>query len=87
MNDSQTKHFSFEHNKTKRSQLIVFCEGTRFTKEKHEASVEFARRNGHHPLKHHLLPRTKGFHVLSRGMEKFGLLNWFFHKLPKLTCR
>merc|ERR1712183_100282 len=57
--------------------LIVFCEGTRFTREKHEASVEFARKNNYSVLKHHLLPRTKGFHVLSQGMKSF---------VPRVFC-
>lgn len=37
------------------------AEGTRFTEKKHEASVKFARERGVQELKHHLLPRTKGF--------------------------
>ena len=45
----------------------MFCEGTRFTKEKHEASMKIAREKGLRELKHHLLPRTKGFSLLARG--------------------
>ncbi|KAG1661202.1 1-acyl-sn-glycerol-3-phosphate acyltransferase gamma [Nymphon striatum] len=41
--------------------ILIFCEGTRFTKEKHEASLKFAKERGLPLLKHHLLPRTKGF--------------------------
>ena len=41
--------------------LLLLCEGTRFTKEKHEASNAIARKKGIPELKHHLLPRTKGF--------------------------
>ncbi|KAG1661203.1 1-acyl-sn-glycerol-3-phosphate acyltransferase gamma [Nymphon striatum] len=41
--------------------VLIFCEGTRFTKEKHEASLKFAEERGLPLLKHHLLPRTKGF--------------------------
>ena len=37
------------------------AEGTRFTKEKHEASRRFAEEKGLPVLKHHLTPRTKGF--------------------------
>lgn len=37
------------------------AEGTRFTKSKHDASVQFARERGWTELKHHLIPRTKGF--------------------------
>lgn len=41
--------------------LLLFCEGTRFTEEKHKASNAIARKKGLPELKHHLLPRTKGF--------------------------
>ncbi|XP_056635997.1 1-acyl-sn-glycerol-3-phosphate acyltransferase delta-like [Diorhabda carinulata] len=41
--------------------LLLFPEGTRFTTKKHEASIEFAIKNNLPQLKHHLLPRTKGF--------------------------
>ncbi|PSN36531.1 1-acyl-sn-glycerol-3-phosphate acyltransferase delta [Blattella germanica] len=37
------------------------AEGTRFTREKHEASRRFAEEKGLPVLKHHLTPRTKGF--------------------------
>lgn len=42
-------------------QLVLFAEGTRFTPAKHAASVEFATKAGIAPLKHLLIPRTKGF--------------------------
>lgn len=45
----------------------MFCEGTRFTKSKHEAAVKIAKEKGLPILKHHLLPRTKGFSLLARG--------------------
>jgi len=41
--------------------LVMYPEGTRFTKKKHEASMEVARQKGLPELKHHLLPRTRGF--------------------------
>ncbi|KAI4464209.1 1-acylglycerol-3-phosphate acyltransferase-related [Holotrichia oblita] len=41
--------------------LLLFPEGTRFTPKKHLASLEFAREKGLPELKHHLLPRTRGF--------------------------
>jgi len=41
--------------------LVMFPEGTRFTKEKHAASMIVAREKGLPELKHHLLPRTRGF--------------------------
>lgn len=37
------------------------AEGTRFTQSKHEASVKFCNERGLPQLKHHLLPRTKGW--------------------------
>ncbi len=47
----------------------MFCEGTRFTEEKHKRAVEIAKEKGYPVLKHHLLPRTKGFSLLARGAE------------------
>ncbi|ETN67995.1 1-acylglycerol-3-phosphate acyltransferase [Anopheles darlingi] len=41
--------------------LLLNAEGTRFTESKHAASVKFAEEKGMVPLKHHLIPRTKGF--------------------------
>lgn len=41
--------------------MLLNAEGTRFTEEKHKASVEFAKERGMPVLKHHLIPRTKGF--------------------------
>lgn len=41
--------------------LLLNAEGTRFTKTKHEASVKFAQERGMVVLKHHLIPRSKGF--------------------------
>lgn len=41
--------------------LLINAEGTRFTKSKHEESVKFAQERGMTVLKHHLIPRTKGF--------------------------
>lgn len=40
---------------------MLNAEGTRFTEKKHEASVKFAEERGMPILKHHLIPRTKGF--------------------------
>jgi lysophosphatidic acid acyltransferase/lysophosphatidylinositol acyltransferase len=45
----------------------MFCEGTRFTKSKHETGIKIAKEKGLPILKHHLLPRTKGFSLLARG--------------------
>lgn len=41
--------------------LSLFPEGTRFTSDKHAASMKIAAEKGLPLLKHHLLPRTKGF--------------------------
>lgn len=41
--------------------LLLMAEGTRFTKEKHEASKAFAKEKGLPVLLHHLTPRTRGF--------------------------
>lgn len=41
--------------------LLLNAEGTRFTSKKHEASIKFAEDRGIPVLKHHLIPRTKGF--------------------------
>lgn len=49
--------------------LLIFCEGTRFTKAKHEKSVEFAKKKNLPQLKHHLLPRTKGFTIACNGLR------------------
>jgi lysophosphatidic acid acyltransferase/lysophosphatidylinositol acyltransferase len=55
--------------------LLIFCEGTRFTEAKHKASNEFAKKKGLTELKHHLLPRTKGFVLTMHGLkDKFPAL-------------
>ncbi|CAH1117923.1 unnamed protein product [Phaedon cochleariae] len=41
--------------------LLMFPEGTRFTKKKLEASQEFAIKNNLPELNHHLMPRSRGF--------------------------
>ncbi|XP_071487167.1 1-acyl-sn-glycerol-3-phosphate acyltransferase delta-like [Diadema antillarum] len=43
--------------------FLLICEGTRYTKEKYEKSQAFAKAKGLPGLKHHLLPRTKGFNL------------------------
>jgi len=52
---------------------LLFCEGTRFTKSKHEQSLKIAKEKGLPQLKHHLLPRTKGFSLLARGARQRNL--------------
>lgn len=41
--------------------LCFYAEGTRFTDAKYAESVKFAKERGMPILKHHLIPRTKGF--------------------------
>lgn len=47
-----------------RSLILSFLEGTRFTKTKYENSVKFAKEKNLPILKHHLLPRTRGFNSM-----------------------
>lgn len=54
--------------------VLMFCEGTRFTKVKHEESMKIARAKGLPELKHHLLPRTKGFSIIASGAQDRGEL-------------
>jgi lysophosphatidic acid acyltransferase/lysophosphatidylinositol acyltransferase len=49
--------------------LLLFAEGTRFSPEKHKASLEFARERGLPQLKHHLIPRVKGFAETMRNLD------------------
>lgn len=68
-----------------RSLILAFFEGTRFTKSKYEASLKFAEeKNLPIRLKHHLVPRTRGFNCMVQriklGLERdpklrFGLYN------------
>jgi lysophosphatidic acid acyltransferase/lysophosphatidylinositol acyltransferase len=69
-----------------RSLILSYFEGTRFTPKKYEASVAFAEeKNLPIRLRHHLVPRTRGFHcmtqVIKSKMEqdpklKYGLYNF-----------
>ncbi|KAL3883737.1 hypothetical protein ACJMK2_029971 [Sinanodonta woodiana] len=49
--------------------LLLFPEGTRRTPEKHKQSQEIAKEKGYPILKHHLLPRTKGFALSVQHMK------------------
>ncbi|CAF1052840.1 unnamed protein product [Rotaria sp. Silwood1] len=49
--------------------LLLFCEGTRFTEKKRLTSMKIAQEKGLPELKHHILPRTKGFTLLLQGAE------------------
>jgi len=57
--------------------LFVFPEGTRFNQEKHKKSLEFAESRGLPRLNHHLIPRTKGFTLITPHMTG-GLLDLTF---------
>lgn len=50
--------------------LLLFPEGTRFTKEKHKASKEFAMKADLPCLQHHLTPRTKGFTFIMEHVDR-----------------
>uniref|UniRef100_A0A8I5NPR0 1-acylglycerol-3-phosphate O-acyltransferase n=1 Tax=Papio anubis TaxID=9555 RepID=A0A8I5NPR0_PAPAN len=52
--------------------FLIHCEGTRFTEKKHEISMQVARAKGLPRLKHHLLPRTKGFAITVRSLRNVG---------------
>lgn len=52
--------------------LLMFSEGTRFSKAKHELSLEFAAKKNLPKLKHHLLPRPKGFVYCTRHFKERG---------------
>lgn len=68
-----------------RSLILAFFEGTRYTKTKYEASVKFAEeKNLPIRLKHHLIPRTRGFNCMVEHIKdelkqnpklKYGLYN------------
>jgi lysophosphatidic acid acyltransferase / lysophosphatidylinositol acyltransferase len=59
--------------------VMMPAEGTRFTKEKHEASIAFAEKNNIKPFKHHLIPRARGFitcvPILKENQDKISVLN------------
>lgn len=46
--------------------LGLFAEGTRWTPEKHQISVEYAKSRNMQPLRYHLIPRTRGFNYTIR---------------------
>lgn len=49
--------------------FLLYCEGTRFTKKKHEISMQVAESKGLPKLKYHLLPRTKGFRITVQNLR------------------
>lgn len=57
------------------SWTVMTAEGTRFTREKHDASVKFAMERNMIPLKHHLVPRAKGFITCVPILKKYKKLS------------
>jgi lysophosphatidic acid acyltransferase / lysophosphatidylinositol acyltransferase len=51
--------------------LVLLAEGTRFSPEKHAVSEKFALERNLQPLKHHLIPRAKGFALTVPILKKF----------------
>ncbi|XP_029926033.1 1-acyl-sn-glycerol-3-phosphate acyltransferase delta isoform X2 [Myripristis murdjan] len=49
--------------------FLLHCEGTRFTAQKHQISMQVAESKGLPKLKYHLLPRTKGFWVTVQNLR------------------
>ena len=49
--------------------LLLFAEGTRYSPEKYETSRQFAKEKGLPELKHHLIPRVKGFAETVRSVD------------------
>lgn len=54
------------------TQVVLFCEGTRFTKDKQKRSIQYAKDIGVKPLKHHLFPRARGFVEIVKHLKKSG---------------
>lgn len=69
--------------------LMMPAEGTRFSREKHEISMEFAKKNNLPMLKHHLIPRARGFlsvvPTLKENSEIISVLNMQVIFDPKAT--
>lgn len=53
--------------------LLLFSEGTRFNEKKHKLSLEFANKRNLPKLKHHLLPRPKGFVYCAQHFKQRGV--------------
>lgn len=51
--------------------MTITAEGTRFSKLKHEASIEFAKERNLVPFKHHLIPRAGGFNLCVPLLKKY----------------
>lgn len=70
--------------------FLLYCEGTRFTQKKYQVSMQVAESKGLPKLKHHLLPRTKGFWVTVQNLRGTAAavydstLNFRDNKIPTL---
>lgn len=53
-------------------QVVIYCEGTRFTEEKYKKGLEYIKKHDLPPLKYHLPPRTKGFALLAEHLREGG---------------
>lgn len=60
--------------------FILFCEGTRFTRKKHQESVKFCKEKGITPFTNVLCPRHKGFSILIDNLR-----NSYIKKVLDLT--
>ncbi|CAF0967516.1 unnamed protein product [Rotaria sordida] len=60
--DNYPKNYNFT--------LFLSCEGTRYSNEKRLESMKVAREKGLPELQHHILPRTKGFVFVMKGIHK-----------------
>lgn len=54
--------------------LLFYAEGTRLTADKLESSQKFAQERSLHVLKHHLIPRTKGFVQMMKNLDTSRIL-------------
>lgn len=64
--------------------VTIFCEGTRFTPEKHAESMKVAKEKGFPELKYHLLPRTKGFFLAASLIEGKSNNTNLTHNYPEI---
>lgn len=67
-------------------QFLLYCEGTRFTEQKHQISMQVAESKGLPKLKYHLLPRTKGFTTTLQCLKGTGQINVSTHSIAVLNC-
>lgn len=49
---------------------VLFCEGTRFSKEVQTKRLQYAQSRGLPELRHHLIPKTKAFSSMVLGMKE-----------------